>query len=375
MKKKKIFLVCGARPNFVKISPLRSSLKQSKSLRPLVVYTGQHYDYEMAETFFNDLKIPIPDFYLNASRLSGFYRMSKIMVSFSELCKKENPHMVIVVGDVDSTISCALVASRLGIPLAHVEAGLRSFDRTMPEEISRIVTDHLSDILFTSCKDANLNLMHEGVGKKKIFFVGNIMIDTLVSCRDTFISRHILKNLHLSKNHYVLLTLHRPENVECKKRFKNIISAIQEVSKHITIIFPAHPRTKAKIDKFKPAGFFNTVVRKRPKIRKGVINVLQPQGYMDFMNLMRNSKFVLTDSGGIQEEATVLHIPCITLRDNTERPITVKKGSNVLAGSNSSKIIRECSKILKGSIKKGKIPMYWDGKTAQRIRKILESRI
>jgi UDP-N-acetylglucosamine 2-epimerase (non-hydrolysing) len=289
---------------------------------------------------------------------------AKIMVRFEKVVCEQMPDIVIVVGDVNSTLACSLVASKLRVPLAHVEAGLRSFNREMPEEINRLLTDALSDYLFTTCEDANQNLINEGIPKEKIFFVGNVMIDTLLSLKKEAQKRTTWKRFGLEKKRYALLTLHRPENVDEKDIFTNILDGLEEVGKHIPIIFPIHPRANKQIEKFKLDRYFSS----QPD--SGIFRA-KPLGYIDFLNLMCNSKFVLTDSGGIQEETTVLGIPCLTLRRNTERPVTVRKGTNIIVGSDPHQIVKQANKIINGRSRKGEIPPLWDGKAAQRIVKVI----
>jgi len=365
----KIILVAGARPNFMKIAPLiwevkkRQEITKSNKIEYLLVHTGQHYDIEMSNVFFKDLNIPHPDINLGVGSASHAVQTAKIMIKFEKVCVKHKADIIIVVGDVNSTIACTLVAAKLGIKTAHVEAGLRSFDRTMPEEINRILTDSISDYLFTTCKDANNNLKREGIPQEKIFFVGNVMIDSLRLFQKKAEKINALKKYGLEKSNYALVTLHRPSNVDEKDSLKEILEALKEISKYIPISFPIHPRTNKLINKFRLNKFLDN---------GNSIIINNPLGYLEFLGLMMDAKFVLTDSGGIQEETTALGIPCLTLRNNTERPITVKVGTNRIVGNCSNKIIRESMKILKGENKKQFIiPELWDGKTAKRIINIL----
>jgi len=372
----KILCVVGARPNFIKISPLLQELKKYAKFKPILVHTGQHYDYRMSGSFFKELNIPKPDHNLGIGHAphrtrsgagSGSHasQTAKIMIEFERACLKERPNLIIVVGDVNSTLAGALVAAKLHIPVAHIEAGLRSFDMSMPEEINRILTDHISDYLFTSCQQANKNLINEGISKKKIFFVGNVMIDTLksqisnVKCQ----TLRILKQFNLKSKEYAVLTLHRPSNVDSKKTLKNLLETFKIISKKMPIIFPIHPRTLKQIKKFKL------------KIPNKQLKIVPPLNYLEMLYLMANSKLILTDSGGIQEEATVLKVPCLTLRKNTERPITAEIGTNTIVGQDRNKILKQVNKILSKRYKKGKTPKYWDGKTAKRIIKILKKKI
>lgn len=292
------------------------------------------------------------------------------MMAYEKVLMEKRPELVVVVGDVNSTLACSIVAAKLCIPVAHVEAGLRSFDRTMPEEINRIVTDSLSDFLFTTCEDANENLKREGIPEEKIYFAGNVMIDTLLKYKT---KAEVKAKIKVDEKDYALLTLHRPSNVDDSKIFRNILEALLTVSRKIPIIFPAHPRTQKQIKSFGYEKYFNFIkLNAANSINvKNSINLLNPLAYLEFLNLMANAKFVLTDSGGIQEETTILDIPCLTVRENTERPITIKEGTNVLVGTNKRKIITESLNILNDSGKSGKIPRLWDGKAAERIVKIL----
>ena len=370
----KVFLVAGARPNFMKIAPIWFEMKKYiKYFQPFIIHTGQHYDKDMSEVFFEDLMLPKPDISLGIASGSHAQQTAKIMIEFERVCIKQKPGLIIVVGDVNSTLACSMVAAKLFIPIAHVEAGLRSFDKTMPEEINRIVTDSFSTFLFTTCEEANENLEREGISKDNIYFVGNVMIDTLLKLKSEF------NNTKRSEKDYAVLTLHRPSNVDNKQIFKNILESIKIISEEIAIIFPAHPRTQKQIECFGYQKYFNFIdFNSNSYINpKKSINLLKSLSYSEFLKLMINSKFVLTDSGGIQEEATILEIPCLTLRKNTERPITIRQGTNILVGVEKEKIIREAEKILKGSFqkekgrKKGKVPKFWDGKASQRIVEIL----
>ena len=361
----KIINVVGARPNFMKIAPVIDEMRKHPKLKPILVHTGQHYNKEMSKLFFDDLKLPSPDIYLGVGSASHAMQTAKIMVEFEKILLKEKPDLVIVVGDVNSTIACALTAVKLFVPVAHVEAGLRSFDRDMPEEINRILTDAISDYLFTTCRNANDNLLKEGISKKKIHFVGNVMIDALLKHINKASQSNILDKLDLIPKSYAALTLHRPSNVDDKKVFVEILTAIEEIQKKIKIMLPIHPRTKKKIAEFK--------LENRIKKMKN-FKIIEALGYLDFVKLMANSKFVLTDSGGIQEETTILKIPCITLRNTTERPITVTKGTNIIVGSDKEKIIKESLKILTGKKKQGKNPELWDGRAAERIVRCIEKR-
>jgi len=358
----KIACIVGARPNFMKIAPILEEIEKHPNLDPILVHTGQHYDYEMSQVFFEDLDIPEPDVYLGVGSGSHAAQTAKIMMAFEEVVIEHKPDLVLVVGDVNSTLACSLVAAKLWIPVAHVEAGIRSFDRTMPEEINRLLTDSISDYLLTPTEDANENLKKEGIPDRKIFLVGDVMIDTLLKYKDKASSDSILNNLNLEKRSYILMTLHRPSNVDVKSNFVKILNALAEIQRLIKIVFPIHPRTKARIEEF---GFGNTV--------SGMENliIIDPLGYLKFMGLMLNSRFVLTDSGGMQTETTVLNIPCLTMRENTERPETIKEGTNTLVGNDTHLIIEESMKILDGRGKTGVYPEIWDGRTSERIVKTI----
>jgi len=360
-----IIVVVGARPNFMKMAPLYEDLKKRK-LPVLFLHTGQHYDENMSTVFFEELEMPEPDIYLGVGSGSHAQQTAKIMIDFEKVCLKEKPSMVIVAGDVNSTIACALVASKLWIPVAHVEAGLRSFDMQMPEEINRILTDQISDLLLTPSIDANENLAKEGISDERVKLVGNIMIDTLLNNAEKANKSEIHNKLSIEKGNYALLTLHRPSNVDQKNILSGILNAMKYICNDIAVVFPAHPRTKNKLKEF---GLYERAI----EIPNFVIT--DPKGYLDFLALMKESKIVLTDSGGLQEETTALGIPCLTLRKNTERPITVEQGTNKVIGNKENHIKNEYKKIINKKIKERKIPDLWDGNTAKRIGDIIESQI
>jgi UDP-N-acetylglucosamine 2-epimerase (non-hydrolysing) len=375
----KIFLVAGARPNFMKIAPIvrainkTSQIGQRNQINYKLVHTGQHYDYEMSQSFFDELEMGRPDIFLGVGSGSHAVQTARIMTAFEKVCLKEQPDIVVVVGDVNSTMACAIVAAKLCTPVAHVEAGLRSFDRTMPEEINRLVTDTLADFLFTTEHSGNENLVKEGIRPEKIFFVGNVMIDTLLRFKTKANDNAKMK---LDKKDYALLTLHRPSNVDNKDVFKNILEPLQEISKDIPILFPAHPRTEKQIKSFRFDKLFNFIEMTPGNAisLKHSVNLSSPLPYLEFLNLMSKAKLVYTDSGGIQEETTILGIPCLTLRENTERPVTIEEGTNILVGNNRTKILEESYKILNGNGKKGRIPHLWDGRASERIINILLGR-
>lgn len=359
---KRILNIVGARPNFMKIAPIHKEMKKNGSMEPFLIHTGQHYDKLMSKLFFNDLGMPKPDEFLGVGSGSHARQTAKVMIEFEKVCQKYNPDLVVVVGDVNSTMACSIVASKLWIPVAHVEAGLRSFDRKMPEEINRLVTDSISDILFITEPNGEINLRNEGVDPGKLHYVGNVMIDSLINFLDVSESSSIIAELELKEKDFLLVTLHRPSNVDNKENFEKILYALEVISKDIEIIFPIHPRTQKNIELF---GFKEKV--------NGIKNlkIVPPLGYLDFIQLEKKCKFVLTDSGGLQEETTYLGKPCLTARENTERPITVQIGTNEIVGTDTELIIKYSKKILNNSWKKGEIPKYWDGKTAARITDIL----
>lgn len=361
---KRILNVVGARPNFMKIAPIQRAMqKYPGDIEPLLMHTGQHYDERMSKFFFEDLQLPQPDIYLGVGSGSHAEQTAKIMVDFEKACLEYKPDLVVVVGDVNSTVACSLVASKLWIPVAHVEAGLRSFDRKMPEEINRIVTDSLSEYLFITEKSGTENLLKEGTDPAKIHFVGNVMIDSLTYFLDKANGSSILQQLELEAQGYALVTLHRPSNVDEPENFLKIISAFEEIQRRVPIVFPIHPRTEKNIKQFG--------MEKKIKSLKN-LRLLSPVGYLDFMQLTKKCKFVMTDSGGIQEETTFLGIPCITLRENTERPITVEIGTNEIVGTDTQKIISLSEKLFSGNWKEGKIPELWDGHAAERIVDVLK---
>ena len=365
-KRLKIVNVVGARPNFMKIAPIHRIMKASECIDPVLVHTGQHYDASMSKIFFHDLGLPEPDVYLGVGSGSHAQQTGAIMIGLENIFEELTPDLVLVVGDVNSTLAAALVAAKMHIPVAHVEAGLRSFDRDMPEEINRTATDAIADFLFVTEESGRKNLIQEGVAHSKIHFVGNVMIDSLLSHLKTANQAKILDRLKLNHQSYALLTLHRPSNVDNRETFLNILDALAQIEQKIPIIFPIHPRSRKMIDKFQ----FGERIKKTRNFK-----LIDPLGYLDFLHLMKHAKFVLSDSGGIQEETTVLGIPCLTLRNNTERPVTVELGTNVMVGADTGLIVSESLKILKGQAKKGQIPPRWDGNSAQRIVDILARKL
>ncbi len=354
----KVVLVVGARPNYMKAAPLYNVLRCSPGFEPMLVHTGQHYDAQMSKVFFDDLQMPKPDVYLGVGSGSQAVQTANVMIGFEKVLLDHSPDWVVVFGDVNSTIACALDAVKMGIKVAHVEAGLRSRDHSMPEEINRILTDSISDILFTPSPDANKNLLGEGVPPAKIEFVGNIMIDTLRQYESVAAQSNILKKISVLPKGYGLVTLHRPSNVDNPAQLSEILDALDAVQKKLPLVFPMHPRSRKMIAE-------HNLEQRVNGMRN--LKIEEPIGYLDFLKLQKNALLVLTDSGGIQEETTALGVPCLTIRENTERPITVEEGTNVLVGLDKTRIVDECERILRGESKTGRIPALWDGHTAERI--------
>ena len=355
----KVINVVGARPNFMKVAPIVEAMKRrEREFTPLVVHTGQHYDAAMSDAFFRDLELPPPDVYLGVGSASHAAQTAAIMERFEPVVLREKPDWVLVVGDVNSTLACALVCAKIGIKVAHVEAGLRSHDRTMPEEINRVLTDQIADLLFTPSADADENLRAEGIPPERIRMVGNIMIDSLYKLLEQSRQSRIIGELGLTDQSYAVLTLHRPSNVDDPVVFAGILEALDKISEQLPIVFPIHPRTRKTITEF---GLDARVAR-----IKG-LRLIDPLGYLDFLCLYSKARLVLTDSGGIQEETSVLGIPCLTLRTNTERPITVSLGTNRIVGSDSAKIVTAAFAVLNEREKKTVSIPLWDGHTAERI--------
>ncbi len=369
---RKILLVAGARPNFMKIAPLLEAMKGIPSLHPVVVHTGQHYDKKMSHLFFDDLNIPRPDINLEAGSGSHAKQTAAIMERFESVILQERPHLVLVVGDVNSTIACALTAAKLGVSVAHVEAGLRSFDRSMPEEINRVLTDAISDYLFTTEEGAMDNLVREGICQEKIFFVGNTMIDSLLKHKQKAMASEILRLFELQEKEYCLVTLHRPGNVDSKKVLGEICQAFTVLGETLPVVFPCHPRTRVKIEEWNLLK--HSSAGNQEMGRSGGVFLCDPVGYLDFMKLMTEAKVVVTDSGGIQEETTILGIPCLTIRPNTERPVTIFHGTNKVIGNKKDDIIRETLAIMKGPGRSYATPPLWDGKAGGRIIEILHQK-
>ena len=363
----KILCVVGARPNFMKIAPVVRALKKA-GITPFLLHTGQHYDDAMNHTFFQQLGIPTPDVNLAIGSGSHAVQTAEIMKAFEPVLVSDNYKAVLVVGDVNSTIACSLVAAKLHVPVIHVEAGLRSNDRQMPEEINRVLTDRLSDLLFTTEPAGECNLLNEGVDPDRIHYVGNVMIDTLLSnvsqapeLSDVF-DRHQI-TADFGKGEYAVLTMHRPSNVDDPKILHGLIDSIQKVAESLPLIFAVHPRTKASLERNQ---LFDVLAADQN------IHLLPPLEYLDLLTLMRHAKMVLTDSGGLQEETTALGVPCITLRENTERPVTVDEGTNTIVGTSDELIQKTVQNIVKSGGKSGCVPKYWDGKAAERIAAVIK---
>lgn len=399
----KVLIVVGARPNFMKAAPIIAAIQQynemtasifadrrlsaREQIRHLLVHTGQHYDDLMSGVFFRDLNIPVPDIYLGVGSGSHATQTAEVMKNFEPVLLKEKPDILVVVGDVNSTLACALVAAKISFDsagsrplIAHVEAGLRSFDRLMPEETNRVLTDHISDLLFVTEQSAIRNLRNEGVPADRIYFVGNTMIDSLLALKNKADTSTILEELGLCKQRendgadklttrYALLTLHRPGNVDNGDTFRNILSGLEELRAKCLIIFPVHPRTRGRITEFGFASSLNRNPRDAGNCRHGIA-LIDPLGYLDFLCLMKHAALVVTDSGGIQEETTILEIPCVTVRESTERPVTVESGTNTLAGTKTD-TIRDAIRSQLGRVMKVHAPRFWDGQAAKRVIEVL----
>jgi UDP-N-acetylglucosamine 2-epimerase (non-hydrolysing) len=358
----KIINIVGARPNFMKIAPLMEAYKRFPAIQPLLIHTGQHYDERMSDLFFRQLGIPKPDVNLGVGSGTHAMQTAEIMKAFEPIVIAHKPDAVLVVGDVNSTIACGMVAVKLGVKLVHVEAGLRSFDRSMPEEINRLLTDAISDLLFCSEPSGVENLRKEGVDDGRVFFVGNVMIDTLLMNRSKAERTTILEDLHLTAGRYAVLTLHRPSNVDDEAVLGGLLDAFQEIQRDLPIIFPVHPRTRNNLARSALARRLDAM----PDLR-----LVDPVGYLEFLKLMSSARLVLTDSGGIQEETTILKVPCLTLRENTERPVTAELGSNRLVGTDPKKILSAYHQTMAGHGREPGVPPLWDGHAAERVAAIL----
>lgn len=359
--RKEVLLIAGARPNFMKIAPIAEAMGADATLRPTVVHTGQHYDRAMSDLFFEQLGIPEPEVRLGVGSGSHAVQTAEIMTRFETVLLERSPAAVLVVGDVNSTIAASLVAVKLGIPVAHVEAGLRSGDRRMPEEINRILTDSISRWLFVTEPSGSENLVREGVAEDRIHHVGNVMIDTLLRCRERAAALDTPGKLGLERGGYAVLTLHRPSNVDRARGLRDLLAPIVALAERMPVVFPVHPRTRKTLE---AAGITETAG----------LRMLDPVGYLEFLGLMESARMVLTDSGGIQEETTVLGVPCITMRENTERPVTVEEGTNRLVGVDPDDIARAIREVLESDVA-GRVPALWDGRAAERIVAVLAREI
>jgi UDP-N-acetylglucosamine 2-epimerase (non-hydrolysing) len=358
----KILNVVGARPNFMKVAPLHRALEAAGGFESLIVHTGQHYDEQMSDIFFRQLELPEPDLYLGVGSGSHAQQTARIMTAFEPIVEEEQPDLVIVVGDVNSTVACALVATKLHVPVAHVEAGLRSCDRRMPEEINRIVTDSIADYLFVTEQSGVDNLQREGVDDEKIFFVGNLMIDSLVRFREKAAETSILDDLGMTPGEYVLMTMHRPSNVDHEAGLRKLLDIIEGIAADRPLVFPMHPRTRNRFEVF---GLLDALTSMDQLI------LLEPLGYLEFLRLMEKAAVVVTDSGGIQEETTFLQVPCLTLRENTERPVTIDMGTNELLEYEPERVFRRINERTERGKEKTQTPPRWDGRVAGRIVQIL----
>ena len=360
----KILNIVGARPNFMKVAPLHRAFSKHQNITSKIVHTGQHFDAKMSDVFFEQLELPKPHYFLGISGGSHTEVTARTMIEFEKIVKQEKPDVVLVVGDVNATLACALVAVKEHIPLVHVEAGLRSGDRKMPEEINRILVDSIADHLFITEQDGLDNLKKEGVDAQKVHFVGNVMIDSLVYYKEKASRLNIAGQMKIERD-YILVTMHRPANVDTKEGLESILEIIENASRHLSIVFPIHPRTRNNMECFGLTERLNDIPN---------VFITEPQGYLEFLNLMDNAKIIVTDSGGIQEETTFLKIPCLTFRNSTERPITVTMGTNqLLSDLNPVTAYQKIKDVLDGNFKKGQIPPLWDGHAAERIvDKIIE---
>ena len=357
----KIVHVVGARPNFMKAAPVMTALAHYRKIQQHLVHTGQHYDANMSDIFFHQLGLPEPDINLAVGSASHAVQTATIMIRFEEVVSRLQPDLVLVYGDINSTVAAALVCAKLGISIGHVEAGLRSFDRTMPEEINRLLTDRIAELLFTPSVDSNENLAREGVDPSRIHFVGNVMIDTLVRLLPEAVKSDILQRLSLRPKEYGLVTLHRPSNVDQPGMLRAIMDTLHKIAQELPLLFPIHPRTRQHLQEMGYA------------VDNSRLQITQPAGYLEFLALQKNARLVITDSGGVQEETTYLGVPCLTVRENTERPVTVTTGTNTLVGQDMARLASEAARILAGDYKSGEIPPLWDGKAGERIARIIAS--
>jgi len=361
----KLINVCGARPNFMKISPLMEAYRAFPDIEPIIVHTGQHYDDNMSRLFFDELGIPRPDFNLDVGSGSHARQTAEIMTRFEPLLIEHRPDAVLVVGDVNSTIACVLVACKLGIPTIHVEAGLRSFDRSMPEEINRVLTDAVSNLLFVSEPSGETNLLKEGRSPQDVHFVGNVMIDTLRRHLERARQTPVHDRLLIHKGRYGVITLHRPANVDCRETFEGICEAFGTIQQELPLVFCMHPRTRNRAEEFGLLGKLESLPN---------LQITAPLGYLEFLHLMAEARAIFTDSGGIQEEATILKVPCLTLRENTERPITLTHGTNTLVGCQTRNLIQACTRLDEIRERRHRTPPLWDGQASARIAQMIHER-
>ncbi|MBU8896272.1 UDP-N-acetylglucosamine 2-epimerase (non-hydrolyzing) [Corallococcus sp. M34] len=355
---RKVIHIVGARPNFMKVAPIYKAIRARGVLHQRLVHTGQHYDVKMSDVFFSDLGLPAPEVHLGIGSGSHAEQTARMMVEMEKVFLQEKPDLVSVVGDVNSTLAAALVTSKLAIPLAHVEAGLRSRERYQPEEVNRVVTDRLSELLLTPSRDADANLLEEGVPSSRIHFVGNVMIDSLLSNQEKAEQLSTLRDLGLSARQYAVATLHRPVNVDDPKLLVGLIGSLRDVARRLPLVFPVHPRTRKMLTE---QGWLAELER-APGMK-----LVEPMGYLEFLALTSQARVILTDSGGLQEEATALGVPCLTLREQTERPVTVEVGTNEVVGTDAARILAAVDRILAGQGKQGRVPELWDGRTGERI--------
>jgi UDP-N-acetylglucosamine 2-epimerase (non-hydrolysing) len=358
----KIVHVVAARPNFMKVAPVMRALARAGFAEQCLVHTGQHYDPSMSDVFFSDLGMNPPDVHLGVGSGSHAEQTANVMVGFERVCLERRPDMVLVAGDVNSTLACAIDAAKLGIPTAHLEAGLRSFDLTMPEEINRIIVDRISRILLTPSADADENLLREGTSEDRIFRVGNVMIDTLITHLDAARATKTHLRLGLGGSRYAVLTLHRPSNVDDPATLARILGALETIQHELPVVFPIHPRTRKQLTAFGLADWVASM---------GGLRLCDPLGYLEFLGLTAGASMILTDSGGLQEETTALGIPCLTLRENTERPVTVLEGTNTIVGTDPELIITEAKRAISGRGKAGRTPALWDGRTSERVVEVI----
>lgn len=360
---RKVLHVAGARPNFMKVAPLFRALAWRGQLSQVLVHTGQHYDSRMSDVFFSDLELPPPHHHLGVGSGSHAEQTARVMLTLDPVLEQERPDLVSVVGDVNSTLAATLVAVKRGVPVAHVEAGLRSFDRSQPEELNRVLTDQVSELLLTPSEDADENLLHEGVDPARIHRVGNIMVDTLLACRARAEQLPVLERMGLEPRGYAVCTLHRPSNVDHPPTLRGLLGALATLARRLPVVFPVHPRTRKQLEQWG----LGVLLEEAPWLY-----TVEPLGYLELLSLTSRARLILTDSGGLQEEATVLGVPCLTLREHTERPITVEQGTNQVVGTHPERILYAAEQVLAGHSRPSRVPELWDGRTAERIARVYE---